>query len=62
MFYISYLDGILFNDLKEPRETNKLYRDKVAIQENLSKNPYNYFVNEYGFNEFMNEITGKANR
>ncbi len=62
VFYISYLDGILFNYLKEPRETNKLYRDKVAIQENLSKNPYNYFVNEYGFNEFMNEITGKANR
>lgn len=56
VYYVSYLDGVLFNDLKEPRETNKLYRDKQNIIDNLTTNPYNFFVNDYGFNKLINNI------
>lgn len=54
--YVSYLDGVLFNELKEPRDTNKLFRDKNNIIENLNRNKYNYFVNDYGFKKLMNSI------
>ena len=54
--YVSYLDGILFNELKDPRDTNKLFRDKNHILENLENNRFNYFVNDYGFKKLMNSI------
>ena len=54
--YVSYLDGVLFNELKNPRETNKLYRDKNNIIDNLTNNKYNYFVNDYGFKKLINSI------
>lgn len=57
--YVSYLDGVLFNELKEPRDTNKLYRDKIHILENLEHNRYNYFVNDYGFKKLMNSIMNR---
>lgn len=56
VYYISFMDGILFNDLKDPRETNKLYRDKENIKNNLKQFPFNYFVNEYGFLKLLNHI------
>lgn len=59
VYYISFMDGILFNGLLNPSEKNKLYRDKNNIIENLEKNPYNYFVNEYGFIKLMNNLLGK---
>lgn len=54
--YVSYLDGVLFNELKNPRETNKLYRDKNNIIDNLTQYKYNYFVNDYGFKKLINSI------
>lgn len=52
--YISFMDGILFNELINPSPKNKLYRDKQNIIENLEKCPFNYFVNEFGFNKLIN--------
>lgn len=60
--YISFLDGVLFNELKEPKETNKLYRDKQNIINNLEDNPYNYFVNEYGFKKILDYFRIKINK
>lgn len=54
--YVSYLDGVLFNELINPRETNKLYRDKQNIINNLKESQYNYFVNDYGFKKLINHI------
>lgn len=54
--YVSYLDGVLFNDLKDPRDTNKIYRDKMHILNNLEHNKYNYFVNNYGFKKLISSI------
>lgn len=56
VYYISFMDGILFNELINPRETNKMYRDKENIINNLQNNAYNYFVNEYGFNKLLNSL------
>ena len=51
--YVSFMDGILFNELINPKTSNKLYRDKVNIINNLDKCKFNYFVNEYGFNKLI---------
>lgn len=51
--YVSFMDGILFNELTNPRTTNKLYRDKENIINNLNKCKFNYFVNEFGFNKLI---------
>ena len=51
--YISFMDGILFNQLVNPSEKNKLFRDKQSIYINLKNCPFNYFVNEYGFNKII---------
>ncbi len=54
--YISFMDGIFFNSLINPSQKNKLYRDKENILANLKKCPFNYFVNEYGFNQILEDI------
>ena len=54
--YISFMDGILFNELINPSERNKLYRDKQNIYSNLQSCPFNYFVNEYGFKKVLQHI------
>lgn len=54
--YISFMDGILFNELINPSPRNKLYRDKQNIISNLNNCPFNYFVNEYGFNKLITYI------
>ena len=56
VYYISFMDGILFNELIDPRETNKLYRDKQNIINNLLRCSYNYFVNEYGYRKLLGYI------
>lgn len=60
--YISFMDGILFNELVNPSERNKLYRDKQNIYSNLSSCPFNYFVNEYGFNKIITNILNNRNK
>lgn len=60
VFYVSYLDGVLFNELKEPSETNKLFRDKQNIISNLQNNRYNYFINDYGFKKLMDNIMNRT--
>lgn len=59
VYFVSYLDGILFNELKNPRTTNKLYRDKENIINNLKNCEFNYFVNDYGFKKLINYIVNK---
>lgn len=56
VYYVSYLDGILFNQLINPSITKKIYISKNDIIANLTNNPYNYFVNEYGFDKLLNNI------
>jgi len=56
VYYVSYLDGILFNQLINPSARQKIYRSKLDIIRNLENNPYNYFVNEFGFNKLINSI------
>lgn len=54
--YVSYLDGILFNQLITPPPGQKIYKSKQDIIRNLENNPYNYFVNEFGFNKLIDNI------
>lgn len=54
--YVSFMDGILFNELIQPNNDNKLYRDKQSIYANLENCPFNYFVNEFGFNKLCRHI------
>lgn len=58
--YVSYLDGVLFNELKNPSESNKLFRDKNNILKNLEHNQYNYFVNDFGFKKLLNSIINNS--
>ena len=37
-------------------ERNKLFRDKQNIYSNLESCPFNYFVNEFGFNKVITNI------
>lgn len=62
IYYVSYLDGILFNELKNPKETNKIYRDKIDILNSLKENPYNYFVNEFGFLKLIDSFFEERKR
>lgn len=56
VYYVSYLDGILFNKLISPTRKQKLFRSKNDIITNLNNNPYNYFVNAFGFNKLLDNI------
>lgn len=56
VYYVSYLDGILFNQLINPSTRNKMYRSKQDILKHLENNPFNYFVNEKGFNKLIHNI------
>lgn len=59
VYYVSYLDGILFNKLIDPPRRQKLYRSKNDVITNLTNNPYNYFVNEFGFNKLLDSIVNE---
>ena len=54
--YISYLDGPLFNALKNPPSRQKLYKAKQDIQKYLTSNRNNYFLSEYGFNILIESL------
>ena len=51
--YISFMDGILFNEFNNQKKKNKLTTEKNNIVGNLKRCPYNYFVNEYGFRKVI---------
>lgn len=50
--YVAFLDGVLFNELKEPR-ARKLRQQRQDILEALERCPENYFVNSWGFNRLI---------
>lgn len=56
IFYISFLDGMYFNSLIAPKKTNKLFTIKNDIINALNANPYNYFVNAFGFKKLLKNI------
>ena len=51
--YISFLDGVLFNELEKPNAGNKLSVCREQILGYLAKNANNLFLNEFGFNKFL---------
>jgi hypothetical protein len=57
--YISYMDGVLFNDLATsvPHTDNKILKTKRDIYKHLGKNVENYFVNTAGFRVLLNSIS-----
>jgi hypothetical protein len=56
IYYVSYLDGVLFNEFETPSPTNKLSIIVSDISDNLNNNPYNYFVNTYGFEKLVDYL------
>lgn len=56
IYYVSFMDGILFNELVNPNKGSKLYKDKQNIYSNLRDCPFNYFVNEFGFEKLCRHI------
>ena len=50
--YLSFLDGILFNELADPR-TPKMRSQRGAIEAALGENPGNCFVNTWGFRRLV---------
>lgn len=53
---IVFLQGILFNELKDTTNENKLLKIKHDILKYFKKNKDNYFVNETGFQKLLTEI------
>jgi hypothetical protein len=53
--YVSFLDGIYFNLLANPRYLNKgkILNQLNNIKQNLKNNNQNYFVNTAGFNKLL---------
>ncbi len=56
IYYVSYLDGVIFNSFDTPSENNKLFRMVENIKGYLEENPYNYFVNTYGFEKLTDYL------
>ena len=50
--YVAFLDGVLFNELVQPSAA-KMRRQKFDIEDFLTRNPDNYFVNTWGFNQLI---------
>jgi hypothetical protein len=46
--YLSFLDGIYFNNFISPPKSSKVYRQKQEIEEHLKNNPNNFFLNTAG--------------
>ncbi len=53
--YVSFLDGIYFNKLKNPSEKNILSQKKNILRY-LKKNPGYYFVNTFGFKKLLGDV------
>lgn len=50
--YVSFLDGVLFNELANPR-TPKMRAQRAAIESALESNSENYFLNTWGFQQLI---------
>lgn len=55
--FISYMDGMYFNSLINPRPTTKMYTTKKDIVKYLTTNKENYFLNTSGFEKFLKDLT-----
>lgn len=51
--YMSFIDGIYFNQFVEGKSDSKLASQFDSIKDNLTLNKQNYFVNTAGFKEFF---------
>jgi len=56
--YLSFVDGIYFNQFTEGRSDTKLANQFDNIKDNLSKNRQNYFVNTAGFKRLFQLLLG----
>lgn len=54
--YISYLDGMYFNSLINPKSTVKINTVKNDIINNLTKCLNNFFVNTMGFEKILKDL------
>ncbi len=59
-FYVSFLDGILFNHLFSAGATGKVALQQREIREALAQYPRSYFVNTAGFERLAKELAERA--
>lgn len=57
--YISYMDGLYFNELINPKQTVKIATTRDDIDNALDLNPKNYFVNTQGFEKILKDLLKK---
>lgn len=55
MSYVSFLDGVYFNELATKTPTGKTEAQLKQIRQALRANRYNYFVNTAGFSERLQQ-------
>ncbi len=56
--YVSFMDGLYFNNFIFEQTDNKVIRQKEMIEDLLSKNKNNFFVNTVGLKELLKDIYG----
>ncbi len=54
--YISYMDGMYFNSLINPKPNVKISNSKNDILKYLEGNSENYFLNTHGFEKFLKDL------
>lgn len=54
--YISYMDGLYFNALINPKPNTKMSKIRDDILQYLEKNPNNLFLNTLGFEKFVKDL------
>ncbi|MCX7948450.1 MAG: glycosyltransferase, partial [candidate division WOR-3 bacterium] len=54
--YVAFLDGIYLSLIAYAPKGNKLYKQRVDIEEALKQNPRNYFVNTRGLCELLRDV------
>ncbi len=60
LHYVTYMDGVYFNSLNEHASAKKRQQYDDVVQA-LNHFEMNYFVNEYAFNELMQDVMIKQN-
>lgn len=59
-FYVSFLDGILFNQLFSAAATGKVKRQQIEIRTALTQYARSYFVNTAGFERLAKQLSERA--
>lgn len=54
--YISYMDGMYFNSLINPKPNVKISNSKKDIIKYLTENSENYFLNTHGFEKILKDL------